>query len=123
MDENESKTTIEESLAQSPAEGHTEPAPAPSDAPAEPTPEETVAALDHEETPAEIILTIRMRKLLFFAVKDAEVKVLQGEAVVDTVRTDGNGQALFKLKPGEYTVISDGKSVGIDLKQNATVKL
>lgn len=93
--------------------------------PEDPKPEEKPSLLDdHIKRPeGDLVLTVKVKRLFFFGVVGQEVKVMQGDKVVDRITTDSRGQALFKLPQGEYTVTSLDKQVPIELKSHATLRL
>ena len=93
--------------------------------PASPEPEEKPSLLDdHVKRPAgDLVLTVKVKKFFFIGVAGQEVRVMQGDRLVDRIVTDSRGQALFKLPPGEYVVASLDKQVPIELKDHASLRL
>lgn len=79
---------------------------------------------EHIQRPVgDIILTVKVKRMLFFGVAGKEIQVLQNDKLVDRITTDSRGQALFKLPTGDYTVVKGDKKVPITLQKHSTLRM
>jgi hypothetical protein len=78
---------------------------------------------DYTKQPEKYVLTVKVKKWLFWPVVAAAVSVFQGEKQIDAASTDSHGTVPFTLSPGEYLVKYGGKNVPISIKAHSTLKL
>jgi hypothetical protein len=76
----------------------------------------------YTKQPEKYVLTVKVKKWGLFAVKGAQIVILQSDKQIDMAVTDDKGQAPFNLLPGEYIVKYNEKSLPINIKQHSTLK-
>jgi hypothetical protein len=104
-------------------------APAATSAPIAPSPpkeerQEARAPIEPEDRlHGELVLTVKVRRFLFFAVTGVEVSIITDGKLIDRITTDSRGQALFQLPPGPYVVQVKDRRVPIHLMQHGTLRI